>query len=99
MTPLPLTLFSRLGDYWHQLSPGARDNTIGGLLVFVVAGIAGLLLKFGKRILRAIQVRSKPIGENTQQEVKVQIELVPPTAVPPPVADKPLRTLKSPDIP
>ncbi|MGZ8842856.1 MAG: tetratricopeptide repeat protein [Pyrinomonadaceae bacterium] len=76
---LPLTQLSRLADYWHSLSEGTRDGIISGLVVAAVLAAVGLVIKFGKRITRAISsiFRSEAPPANQQQEVKVKIEVAP----------------------
>lgn len=80
---LPLTLLSRLADYWHSLSDGTRDGIISGLVVAAVLAVVGLVMKFGKRITRAIShiFKSEAPPANQQQEVKVKIEVAPATPI------------------
>jgi len=82
---LPLTLIIRITDYWYQLSPGARDNIIGGLIVALVLAILGLLWKFGGRLLtvsKQIDPKPEAVPAPSPQEVKVKVEVVPTTPTP-----------------
>ena len=73
----PILIFP-FQEYWLQLTPGARDQIIGGIIVLIVGAVGGSVWRTLRRRSTANDNAKPPSFQPTQQEVVVKIEGPPP---------------------
>jgi hypothetical protein len=86
-------LFKRFLEWWNSLTPGARDQVVGGLIVAAIVALGSAVIGATRWLLgrRAKKPVSPPAPSVTPQPVIVQVQPTPPIPAERPVPRPPHR--------